>query len=118
MLSVQVPDVSHVLDQLHHMQHNIRDLKRHGIVAETRDWEVQDVHRHRPGARHTRSGAITRFRPHSKYEMARHRAHLRKLARHGVKFVPSTRPILRRMLIDQLWERVTRLVSEKLKWKS
>ena len=117
MFTVQMPDVKQVISKLERMQKSINALEHGGLTTEVRDWEVQDVHRKRPGARNTRSGARVFFRPHSRYEMRRHKLNLRRLKRRGVAIAYSTRPILRRTMIDRLWERVTHLVEEKLTWK-
>jgi len=117
MFQVQLPDTRHVVAQLEGMVKKIHELERHGVVNEVRDWETQDVHRKRPGARHTRNGARVYFRPHSRYEMRRHMLNIRRLKRHGVMVMPSTRPILRRVMIDRLWDRMTALVNGALTWQ-
>ena len=80
-------------------------------------WQTDDVHRKHADVRHTRSGVRTTFRPHSRYEMMRRRRSARRLIRRG-RYVPrwSTRPILRQQLLDELYERIVKMLHEKFKW--
>jgi hypothetical protein len=117
MLHIELEGLDKITQRLDAMHRKIRHLEHVDAVHEMRDWEVENVHRHAPGARRMRLGAKVLFRPHSRYEMRRHQLAMRRLIqRGGTVRPPSTRPILRQVLVDQLRERMTTLLSEKLKW--
>jgi hypothetical protein len=117
-LNFSFDGLSEITNKLEEMEGKIKSLEHEGLVDETRNWEVQDVHRHRPGAKRMRGGgARVIFRPHSRYEMMKSRRAVRKLFRRGrYIYKRSIRPILRQVMIDRLKERVSELLSEKLKW--
>jgi hypothetical protein len=118
MVSVSLEGLDRVTKKIDGMRFKIRHLEHVDVPHEMRDWETGDVHRHAPGTHRTRLGGKVLFRPHSRYEMARHRAAMRRILKHhGILRPPSTRPILRQIMIDRLRERMTRLVSEKLQWR-
>jgi len=113
----------------------IDHYKRVDIGQELSDWQVNDMHRHKPFTMRARAkgSATTKVRPHSLFEMKRstraHRQLMRRLrARRkkggGIVFIPmlvehrhwSTRDILRREMIDSLADRMHRLKEQKLGW--
>jgi hypothetical protein len=117
MLSISIQGLDKVTEKLESMRRKVRHLEHTDVVHEMRDWEVEDMHRHNPGAKHIRLGDKVLIRAHSRYEVRRHQLAVRRLIKHGGAVRPSsTRPILRQMLIDRLHERMTRLLHEKLKW--
>ena len=117
MITIQLDGLKAIDHRLESMVEAIDDLQHHGIPDELSEWQRSDVHRKRAFTKHTRSGARTLFRPHSRYESMHRRRFARKLIRRG-RFVPrwSTRPILRVVLWDQLVDRMAALAAEKLKW--
>jgi hypothetical protein len=118
MVSVSLEGLDRVTAKIDGMKRKIAHLEHVDIVNEVRDWETQDVNRKHPGAHRTRFGAKVLFRPHSRYEMARHRAAMRRILKHhGILRPPSTRPILRQVMIDRLRERMTKMFHEKIQWR-
>jgi len=142
-IDVNVINVDAVIKRIDDMRSKIAHMKRIDIGQELSEWQVQDLHRHRPFTMRVRREGIakTKIRPHSLLEMLksegvalsvkeqRHyltavRRNLkrpRKHKRHRALVYRehrhwSTRPILRQPLIDRLWERVQEMVSEKLTW--
>jgi hypothetical protein len=118
VLNLNFDGLAEAVKKFEDMQEKIKDLEHEGLVDEVRNWEVQDVHRHRPAAKRRRGGRVqTLFRPHSRYEMMKSRRAVRKLFRRGrYIYKRSMRPILRQVMIDRLQERVNELLVEKLKW--
>jgi hypothetical protein len=119
MLNIVDVDIKAALERIEGMQKRIATFEHTDIREEVRNWETRDVRRHRPGAKSIRGGgAKVIFRPHSRYEMRRARAAMRRTVRKGRYYVGrlSMRPILRRFLIDRLTERMSELMAEKLRW--
>jgi hypothetical protein len=118
VLNLNFDGLTEVVKKFEDMQEKIKDLEHTGLVDETRNWGVRDVHRHRPGAHRMRGGgAWVKFRPHSLYEMRRSRRAMRKLFRKGrFLYRVSQRPILRPIMLDRLQKRIDELLSETLKW--
>jgi hypothetical protein len=116
-MSIELQGLDRITKKIDAMRHKIAHLEHSDIPHELSDWQVADVHRHKPFTLHTRTGAKTRFRPHSKYEMHRHQLAMRRILKHhGVLRLPSTRPILRQVMIDRLRERMTKMLHDKLRW--
>jgi hypothetical protein len=108
------------------MLRKLDHFKRVDIGAELSAWQTEDMHRNRPFTIRNRSKgtAATKIRPHSRYEVQRSRMAQRRIARRSKRagYVPeqrrwSTRPILREELYNRLIERMSRVFSDKLKWK-
>jgi hypothetical protein len=116
MLSITLQGLDRITNRLDAMRHKVQHVQHVDIAHEMADWEVQDVHRHRPGMHHTRIGARTKFRPHSRYEMRRHQQALRRLSKRSIMRLASTRPILRQVMIERLRERMVAMLDNKLKW--
>lgn len=111
MLTASI-DVDRVLQRLERMQQRLEHFEG-DLLSEMRDWEVQNVHRRKPGARSARNRGIvgrTLFRPHSRFEIMRSRM----AKRHYMK--TSTRDILRKPLINRLIARLTRRAQRSLRW--
>lgn len=115
----------------------IQHFKRVDIGAGLSEFQVQDLHRHRPFTMRSRGRgtAATKIRPHSLFEMQGRVRSERKIKRYvrdlnlGKKVRPkrtralqylhtSTRPILRAEMYALLEERMVRLLHEKLTWTS
>jgi hypothetical protein len=124
-------DASGPLATITAMLHQIDHFGRVGIGTEMSDWQVEDMHRHRPFTMRNRSQkkASTMVRPHSRYEVNRSRMAQRRIARRArrksgplaVAAQPqartSTRPILRAELLVGFTKRMTEAMHEKLQWK-
>jgi hypothetical protein len=92
------------------------------IPQALKDWQVEDLHRKHPSQK-TRSFrnrviATTKILPHSRYEVMKSRQarKLRRRRKHTGVRPPSTRPILRAGLEEQLHARLITLASEAMKW--
>jgi hypothetical protein len=110
-------DVSACVAALDRMIERIHDFAAHGIRNVVADWETQTVRRKAPGVRHIHAGAKVIFRPHSRAEMRRHYAAMRRLQRKGRYAVgTSTRPILRQVLIDALEDQLAAAMTARLVW--
>jgi len=109
------------------MEEKIDHLKSVDLGNELSDWQTQDLHRHRPFTmRSRRAGrAATVIRPHSLFEVKRSAAYQRRMGRRVARggrramvwftrweVLRSMRPILR----PEMLERLSEIVSEKLKW--
>jgi hypothetical protein len=118
VLNFSFDGLSEAVEKFESMQEKIKALEHTGLVEETRNWEVRDVHRHRPGAHRMRGGGSwVKFRPHSQYEMRRARRAQRRPFRKGrYLYRVSQRPILRPFLISRLEERISELLANTLKW--
>ena len=68
MITIQLDGLKAIDHWLESMVEAIDDLQHHGIPDELSEWQRSDVHRKRAFTKHTRSGARTLFRPHSRYE--------------------------------------------------
>jgi hypothetical protein len=106
-------DVDKALERLDSMARKIRHLDHVDIPHEMRDWEVEDVHRKRPGTHRGRRGGHVLFRLHSWYEVRRSRLAQRRIHYRGRT---SQRDVLGAELIDKLIQRLDLLMQEKLKW--
>jgi len=116
----------------------LNHFRRVDIGYELSDWQVHDMHRHRPFTMRSRAKgrAATVVRPHSLYEVQQRgkitkgyeravRRLLKQLAgsKRKVRKIPkpihrtSTRPYLRESLYQILQRRMQRLMAEKLKWR-
>jgi hypothetical protein len=140
MIKIEL-DTSAVEECIKRMHARVEHFKRVDIGAELSEWQVEDMHRHRPFTMRARAAgrASTVVRPHSLYEMLksegvrleqrqlRHvRRGLKKHLRHPLQRPSrmrlrehrhwSTRPILRSLLMQDLASRYTELLAEKLKW--
>jgi hypothetical protein len=103
------------------------------MPKEMSDWQVQDMHRKRPGTTRKRwrrgaTSAQTIIRPHSRYETARSQAYQKRLLRrlrrtrrrvitNYIQLRRSTRPILRESLFDQFCTRMQQAMQETIVWK-
>jgi phospholipid N-methyltransferase len=142
MFSIELDGVDAIVKKLDEMRQKIDHFKRVDIGTELSAWQMDDLHRHgHPFTMRSRAKgtATTVVRPHSLYEMIKSEGveleqkplhHfirvLNKRLRHklprGRKLVLrrhrhwSTRPILRSALEQQLWDRMVRLLREKIKW--
>lgn len=117
MLTVELKGLDRVEKRLDAMRSKLRHLRAADIPHEMGDFETEDVHRHAPGVHRTRTGAKSKFRPHSRYEMMRHRRAVRRIFKErGIVRPASTRPILRQVMIDRLRERMKTMSQEKIKW--
>ena len=94
----------------------LRELRGYEIGREFAEWQEQDVNpKHAFVVKH-RATWTTRFRPHSRWEMTRHRYAMRRLVRRGrYTGYYSTRPVLRQELLDQLVTRMEALLNN-IKW--
>ena len=86
MITIQLDGLKAIDHRLESMVEAIDDLQHHGIPDELSEWQRSDVHRKRAFTKHTRSGARTLFRPHSRYESMHRRRFARKLIRRGKSF--------------------------------
>jgi hypothetical protein len=116
MVTINIEGLDRTIKRVDAMAQTIRHFKYVDVLHAVRDWEVDDVDRHRPGAKRFRTTTRTKFRPHSRFEMHRHMLAVRRLGRKGIVRPPSNRPILRAEMIDRLHERLTELIARKLKW--
>ena len=97
----------------------LRHFKSVDVGQVLSDWQTEDMHRQKPFTmRSRRAGkAVTRARPHSRYETLHMRRALRRHVRRGEAAMrSSTRPILRPELYAELWDRFQQAVHEKLHW--
>jgi hypothetical protein len=127
MFKVEV-EVSGALGAIGDMLHKLDHFGRVDVGQQLSDWQVEDMHRHRPFTMRNRGAkkASTIVRPHSRYEVNRSRMAQRRIARRAkrkrpVKFAgelrTSSRPILRAELLVSFHERLTKAFHEKLQWK-
>jgi hypothetical protein len=139
-IEIQI-DTEAVSKRLGTMLTRIDHFKRVDIGQGLSEWQIDEMHRHRPFTMRYRAKglAVTKVRPHSLYEMERSgRAHERviryrraaltapysKKARSRLRrkkpprFYPHTsmRPILREDLFIVLHVRMLNLLEEKIKW--
>jgi hypothetical protein len=143
-MSIEVKiDTDSVIKRIDAMRIKIAHMKRIDIGQELSEWQVEDMHRHRPFTMRRRAAgeASTKIRPHSLLEMLKsegvalslkERRHLLTGVRRNLKRPRmhkrhrplvlrehrhwSMRPILRQELIDRLIDRVGQMVHEKLTW--
>lgn len=122
-------DTSALEKRITRMIYRIQHVKRVEVGQVLSDWQVDDMHRHRPGTKRNRGmgTASTIVRPHSLREMQRSRkfgqtmGRIIRSKRRKNKVVPrtylrtSTRPILRAELFEKLKERVHALVA-RIHW--
>jgi hypothetical protein len=107
------------------------------MPKELSDWQVSDMHRHRPATKRSRwrrgsTKVQTLVRQHSKYETDQsvkyQRRLLTRLRRVGktkrfkqvdnfIQLRRSTRPVLRESLIDQMRTRMINALHETVSWK-
>lgn len=84
------------------------------------DWQTAEVHRHRPFTmrwRGQKRQVVTKFRPHSKWEVDRSLLAERRAKRHGAPPLhTSTRPILRDEMWSQLVTEMTTAFHDTIKW--
>jgi hypothetical protein len=131
MIELKV-DMSSLQGQIAGMIRKIDHFKRVDIGKELSDWQVEQMHRHKPFTMRNRARGIasTTIRPHSLWEMthehggferktgrrlqSRATRRLRSLKRRLRRW--STRPILRPELYQELIERMNRALGEKLTW--
>jgi hypothetical protein len=134
-------DAEALLKRIDGMLGRLRHFRRIDLGAEMSEWQVDDMHRHRPFTMRARAAgrASTVIRPHSLYEMLRSEGvlleakqlrHVRRaLKKHLRQPLPRTRklnlrqhrhwsmrPILRAQIFAQLTSRYALLLAEKLKW--
>jgi hypothetical protein len=123
-------DVSGPVAMLNDMQRKINHFGRVGIGEEMSNWQVEDMHRHRPFTKRNRGAktVATLVRPHSRFEVNRSRKSqrriVRRVRRRGELLTlvaqqtrpTSTRPILRAELLVKLHERMGQAMREKLQW--
>jgi hypothetical protein len=120
-------DASEVLATINAMLHQIQHFGEVGIGTAMSDWQVEDMHRHRPFTKRSRSSktATTLVRPHSRYEVNRSRMTQRRIARRARRKAvaahpqgrTSTRPILRAELLVSFNKRLSEAMHDKLQWK-
>jgi hypothetical protein len=115
-LSIEVNGLLPILGRLDGMLHQLRNLKGRDLSHEFAQWQTEDVHRRYPYVLRRRGRPITlltRFRPHSRYEMRRHYAAQCRLIRKGrYAGYTSMRPILREEMIEALEERLHELLAD------
>src|SRR5215475_9907923 len=128
-------DTSAVQKRMDDMLAKIEHVRRYDLKNTMSDWQVQDMHRHKPFTmRWLKAFKVqTKVRPHSLYETERSARYQRReggriirLAARGSRragpvfraFEPktSTRPILRTELEYRLMERMREMIQEKLTW--
>jgi hypothetical protein len=124
-------DTEAVLKKCVGMLAKIDHFKRVDIGTGLSDFQVDDMHRHRPFTMRSRARgrAVTKVRPHSLYEMEHSRRATRRIVRYikskakrRRKQAPrfymhtSVRPILRAEMYSALDTRMTNLFIEKIKW--
>jgi hypothetical protein len=116
MLTIEVDGVEETMARLDGMIEKLIELRTRTIGDAFADWQTEDVHRRAPFIVHHRSTWTTRFRPHSRWEMTRHRRAVRRLVRHGrYTGFYSTRPILRAELLDALIKRMEEVLGD-IRW--
>lgn len=126
-------DASGPLRTINNMLRRLGGFRR-DIAHELSDWQTQDVGRERAYTKRAGKGVyLTRFRPHSLFEMKRgrvllvktttkagkekrKRVRLRKSKAKRVYRKWSTRPILRPMIEAELRNRMQDLLGERLRW--
>jgi hypothetical protein len=83
-------------------------------------WQTDNIHRHRPFTlrwRGQKRQVVTKFRPHSLYEVKRSLLAERRAKRHGAPPLhTSTRPILREDMWQLLVDQMTRAFHDTIKW--
>ncbi len=104
-------------DKLQGMLDRIAGLED-AIVQELTDWQVEDMKRKYPKTDQSTGVASTTIYPRSRTNTPRRRAIVRK-ARTGTNrgVVRHKRPILRRVLIDLLEQRMRALGERTLNWQ-
>jgi hypothetical protein len=115
VISFKIDGLDEALETLADMEQKIHHFGT-DIRHELSDWQVADMHRKKPGTRKLPHGGYTIIRPHSRYEMRRSRLATRKhfLRTAVTQLRTTTRPILREILLDQLRDRMTALLRDKL----
>jgi hypothetical protein len=117
-------DTTAIEKRLWKMRHRIRHVKQVEIGAVMSEWQVDDLHRHRPHTKRARriGRAETLIRPHSRYEMKRSRKftarEVRRAKRRNVSpavLRTSTRPILRAVMDERLQERYQEMMRS-IRW--
>jgi hypothetical protein len=116
MIGIDVQGLDRIVNRIDGMREKIQHFEHVDIPHEFADWETQDMHRHAPGVRHTRGGAKSLWRAHSRYEVRRHKLAQRRYLKRGVHPTYSSRPVVRLQMIDRLHERMVRMLNEKLRW--
>jgi hypothetical protein len=115
-IEIEVTGVEETMARLDGMIEKLIELRTHKIGEEFANWQTETVHRRAPFVVHHRNVWGTRFRPHSRWEMQRHRRAMRRLVRHGrYTGFYSTRPILRQELLDDLVKRMEEVLSD-VRW--
>jgi hypothetical protein len=109
----------------------LQKLDHFGTVdlgREMSDWQVQDMHRHRPFTMRWRGRVrkvMTKVRPHSLREVLGQRRYMRKVLKLKVGRAPrrhrtyhrwSTRPILRGELLGRLQTHMQLALATLIKW--
>ena len=87
------------------------------------DWQVKDMHRHRPFTLRSRRKVITKVRPHSLREVLGVKRYLAKkagkrLPRRRPHLHWSTRPILRAALKAKLFQEMTDAFHRAISWRN
>lgn len=121
-------DMSAVSKRIGEMIGRIDHFKRVDIGNGLSDFQTQDMHRNKPFTMRSRAKgrAVTKIRPHSLFEMQRSRKTQRRMVRYlkskrrrrPPRFYvqTSTRPILRREMLDRLGARMHQLFLDKIHW--
>jgi hypothetical protein len=127
MITVSL-DVSGAQHTIAAMIHKIDHFKKVDVGRVMSEWQVEDMHRHRPFTKRVRSRgtASTLVRPHSRYEVNRSKNAQRRVARRARRkrgFTASlqyrkwsTRPILRAELYAALVARMNDALQKLLTW--
>jgi len=115
-IDVDIGDSAKIVER---MLVHIDYVSRFGLRKTLMEWQDTDLHRKQPfltGSKRARRRAVTKVRPHSKFEMAKaHKNIVRAKRRHRPSPHTSTRPILRSHLFGLLGERM-RALAEIIKW--
>jgi hypothetical protein len=113
-------DLAQLEQTLAAMLHKLNHFSNVELGQMMSDWQVNDMHRHRPFTMRSRHKASTKVRPHSLREVLgvkRYRAKLagKRLPRRHPHRRWSTRPILRAALQSKLFTTVTE-AFQRISW--
>jgi t-SNARE complex subunit (syntaxin) len=122
MIEIKVSGVNELMAKIDTFTTQIKELHT-SIPQEMKNWQTGDMHRkfasQKTHSFKNRLTVTTKVHPHSVYETKKAAEARRKRKRR--KTAPavrprSTRPILRPVLLEELHDRMVKLVSEAMKW--
>lgn len=115
-------DLQRIEHRIDAVIHSLDHFARTDMGRVMSDWQIQDMHRHRPFTMRSRHKVQTKVRPHSLREMLGAKRYQAKLAgkrvprRRHPRAHSSTRPILRIELLTKLYAQMTEKLRDLIHW--